>query len=151
MVFKRFVEIGRVAVINYGPDAGKLCVIIDVIDQNRAFIDGPSTLTGVKRQAIPFRRLSLTDITIKITPSPRLKTLVKAFETEGVQQKWEKTAWAKKEAVKTKRASLNDFDRFKVMLARKQRSRIIRGELKKLVKADHKAHLEQKKKAQKAD
>jgi hypothetical protein len=31
----RFVEIGRVAMIAFGPDAGKLAVIIDVIDQNR--------------------------------------------------------------------------------------------------------------------
>ena len=34
-VFKRFVEIGRVALINEGPDQGKLCVILDVIDQRR--------------------------------------------------------------------------------------------------------------------
>ena len=31
----RFVEIGRVAMIAYGKDKGKLCVILDVIDQNR--------------------------------------------------------------------------------------------------------------------
>lgn len=34
-VFKRFVEIGRVALINTGPCEGKLCVIIDVIDQRK--------------------------------------------------------------------------------------------------------------------
>ena len=34
-MYKRFVEIGRVALINEGPDQGKLCVIIDVIDQRR--------------------------------------------------------------------------------------------------------------------
>lgn len=34
-VYKRFVEIGRVALINEGPDQGKLCVIIDVVDQRR--------------------------------------------------------------------------------------------------------------------
>lgn len=35
MPFSRYVEIGRVALINYGPDAGKLVVITDVIDSNR--------------------------------------------------------------------------------------------------------------------
>lgn len=35
MVFRRFVELGRVVVINYGEDAGKLGVIVDVIDQNK--------------------------------------------------------------------------------------------------------------------
>ncbi len=34
-VYKRFVEIGRVALVNEGPDQGKLCVILDVIDQRR--------------------------------------------------------------------------------------------------------------------
>jgi large subunit ribosomal protein L14e len=29
------VEIGRVAMVNYGPSFGKLVVIVDVIDQNR--------------------------------------------------------------------------------------------------------------------
>jgi hypothetical protein len=35
MVFNRFVEIGRAVLINYGPDAGKLAVIVDVLDHNR--------------------------------------------------------------------------------------------------------------------
>ena len=35
MPFRRYVEIGRVAVINYGPEYGKLVVISDVVDQNR--------------------------------------------------------------------------------------------------------------------
>ena len=34
-MYKRFIEIGRVALINDGPDGGKLCVIIDVVDQRR--------------------------------------------------------------------------------------------------------------------
>eukprot|EP01047_Picozoa_sp_COSAG01_P055675 COSAG01_NODE_6225_length_3781_cov_1.734655_1_plen_36_part_10 len=35
MGYKRFVEIGRVAMLNYGSDYGKLCVIMDVLDHNR--------------------------------------------------------------------------------------------------------------------
>lgn len=34
-LFTKFVEIGRVCLVNYGPDRGKLCVILDVIDGNR--------------------------------------------------------------------------------------------------------------------
>lgn len=40
MPFKRYVEIGRVALINFGEEAGKLVVISDVVDQNRASGDG---------------------------------------------------------------------------------------------------------------
>jgi hypothetical protein len=37
--FKRFVEIGRVALVNYGKDYGRLVVIVDVVDQNRVRTD----------------------------------------------------------------------------------------------------------------
>ena len=35
MPFSRYVEIGRVALISYGEEYGKLVVIVDVVDQNR--------------------------------------------------------------------------------------------------------------------
>lgn len=34
-MFKRFVEIGRIAFVSFGRHAGKLVAIVDVIDQNR--------------------------------------------------------------------------------------------------------------------
>ena len=38
---------------------------------------------------------------------------------------WEKSAWAKKLASKKTRAALTDFDRFKLMIAKKQKSKIV--------------------------
>jgi large subunit ribosomal protein L14e len=35
MPFKRYVEIGRVVLVNFGEDYGKIFVITDVVDQNR--------------------------------------------------------------------------------------------------------------------
>ena len=35
MPFKRTVEIGRVVMVNYGADFGKLYVVSDVLDLNR--------------------------------------------------------------------------------------------------------------------
>ena len=35
-----------------------------------------------------------------------------------VKTKWENSSWGKKLIVQKRRASLNDFDRFKVMLAK---------------------------------
>lgn len=75
---------------------GKLAVVIDVLDQSRAFVDGPANITGVKRQSISFKNLSLTDIVIDIPRSVRQKALAKAFEKADVMGQWEKTAWAKK-------------------------------------------------------
>lgn len=129
MVFRRFVEIGRVALINYGPDYGKLVVIVDVIDQNRALIDSPAMV----RTQINFKRLSLTDITIPDLPrTPPKKVLTQAFEAAEVEQKWASSAWGRKLAVRQRRAAMTDFDRFKVMVARVKKSSIVRRELGKL-------------------
>jgi large subunit ribosomal protein L14e len=53
------------------------------------------------------------------------KALHAAFEKQDLQGKWSKTSWAKKFEQRAKRAALNDFDRFKVMLARKKKSTIV--------------------------
>ena len=130
MGFKRFVEVGRVVLINYGPDEGKLATIIDIVDQNKCLIDGPTT--GVSRQVISFKRIALTDIVVKIQVNAREKTLKKAWDEANVLATWEATSWAKKLAAKKKRASLSDFDRFKVMVARKQKSAIIAKKMEAL-------------------
>ncbi|KAG9355721.1 hypothetical protein JZ751_000559 [Albula glossodonta] len=102
-VFKRYVEIGRVAYVSFGPHAGKLVAIVDVIDQNRALVDGPCT--GVKRQSMPF--------------NARQKFVRRAWEKAQVNEKWAETSWAKKIEARQKRAKMSDFDRFKVMKAKK--------------------------------
>ncbi|KAL2604849.1 hypothetical protein AAZV13_09G090000 [Glycine max] len=106
MPFKRYVEIGRVAQINYDKEYGRLVVIVDVIDQNRALVDAPDMV----RSQVNFKRLSLTDIKIDIKRVPKKKDLVKAME--------DKSSWGRKLIVRKRRASLNDFDRFKIMLAK---------------------------------
>jgi len=144
-LFKRFVEIGRVCVINLGENEGKLCVILDLLDQNRVMVDGPSDITGVHRQVIKLDYLSLTDIKIKLGRGARLRSLKNAFVKGEVQKKWEKTSWAKKLAGRNKKASLNDFERFNVMLAKKKRASIVGLELRKLKKAYNKENHNKKK------
>ena len=85
-------------------------------------VDGPCD--NVCRQAINFKHLSLTDFKIKVGRSARSGPVKKAFEAEEVQQKWEKTAWAKKLAMRKKRTTLNDFDRFKLKLAKQKVSKL---------------------------
>ncbi|KAF9683039.1 hypothetical protein SADUNF_Sadunf05G0170700 [Salix dunnii] len=114
MPFKRYVEIGRVALVNYGKDYGKLVVIVDVIDQNRALVDAPDMVRG----QMNFKRLSLTDIKIEINRVPNKKALIEAMEKADVKNKWEKSSWGRRLTVQKRRASLNDFDRFKLMLAK---------------------------------
>ena len=118
--------------INYGPDAGKMASIIDIVSLSRVIIDGPTT--GVKRQQIPVRRVTLTDnVTPNIFRGAREKTLKKALTEDDTFGKWGATAWAKKIAAKKAKANLNDFERFKLMLARKKRSGQIKAEVKKVM------------------
>ncbi|KAL8158350.1 large ribosomal subunit protein eL14z-like [Apium graveolens] len=130
MPFKRYVEIGRVALVNYGKDYGKLVVIVDVIDQNRALVDAPDMVRG----QMNFKRLTLTDITVDINRTPKKKDLVKAMEAADVKNKWENSSWGRKFIVQKRRAALNDFDRFKLMLAKIKKASLVREELAKLKK-----------------
>ncbi len=73
-----FVEVGRVALVNYGADNGKFVVIVDVVDGARALVDGPTS--GVSRQTMPFKWLSLTNIKLPIARSVRSNTLARQVE-----------------------------------------------------------------------
>jgi len=134
--FTRFVQIGRVCLINYGPYQGKLCVILDVIDANRALVTGP--LSGVPRQALNFKRMALTNFRVKINRGARNKVVAKAIETEKIKEQWEKTSIARKMAIRNKRANLNDFDRFKVMVLKKKKNKVIREATLKLMRSSRK-------------
>jgi len=122
MTYKRFVEIGRVALIAYGPDTGKLCTIVNVIDQNRVLVDGPEPITGVHRHEINIKRLMLTELKVSIGLNASQKKLAAAWAEEGTLAKWESSAWAKKRRARVLRSETSDFERFQVMLLRKERS-----------------------------
>mmetsp|Transcript_168914 Transcript_168914/g.410547 ORF Transcript_168914/g.410547 Transcript_168914/m.410547 type:complete len:137 (-) Transcript_168914:73-483(-) len=134
MSYKRNVQIGRVGYLNYGQEVGKLCVIIDVVDQNRVLIDGPKNLTGVNRQILPLKRLALTNFVLKIGRNSRQKTLTKAFTEADIATKFANTLVGKKLDKQAKRAALTDFDRFKVMLARKQKAFLVNRKVAALKK-----------------
>lgn len=84
----------------------------------KALIDGPTT--GVARQALGFKRMTLTPLKIKIPRMAGEGALKKAIEKQDLQGQWGKTAWAKKLEVRKRRAENGDFARFKLMVARKE-------------------------------
>jgi len=67
MPYSRFVEIGRVALISYGPETGKLCTIVNVLDHNRVLVDGPEPITGVHRHELNVKRIMLTHLKVPAT------------------------------------------------------------------------------------
>merc|ERR1719487_2184881 len=80
---------------------------------------------------MPLRRLSLTDFKVSVPRGAREKTLRLAMEKDGVMAKWAQTAWAKKLKSKQVRSEMNDFDRFKLMVARRKRSKAVKATIKK--------------------
>merc|ERR1740121_2361128 len=130
-MYTRFVQPGRLSLITYGPCAGKLCTIVDIVDQKRVVVDGPESTTGVRRHMLPIKRLSLTAFQVKVPRGAREKTLKKALDEGEVLKKWSETAWGKKIAAKKARSEMNDFDRFKLMVAKKKRAKAIKTILKK--------------------
>ncbi|KAK7033636.1 hypothetical protein VNI00_012636 [Paramarasmius palmivorus] len=128
--FKRFVEVGRVVLLKSGPYAGKIAVIAEIIDHNRAIIDNP--LSNVPRQAFPYKHLVLTPLTVSTLPRGATTGIVKKYlEKEATLEKWQKSSWAQKMAAVEKRRALNDFGRFKVMVEKKQRRDLVRKAVKK--------------------
>ncbi|CDR47768.1 CYFA0S37e00430g1_1 [Cyberlindnera fabianii] len=115
----RLVEVGRVVLVNKGQYAGKLATIVEIIDHKRALVDGPTT--GVPRQSISLAHVVLTPLTFSLPRGSRTATVAKKFTAAGVAEKWAESAWAKKIAQRETRRALSDFDRFKVMVLKKQR------------------------------
>eukprot|EP00462_Mataza_sp_D1_P001376 CAMPEP_0175093454 /NCGR_PEP_ID=MMETSP0086_2-20121207/3026_1 /TAXON_ID=136419 /ORGANISM="Unknown Unknown, Strain D1" /LENGTH=135 /DNA_ID=CAMNT_0016366427 /DNA_START=27 /DNA_END=434 /DNA_ORIENTATION=- len=128
-----FIEIGTVCCINYGPNAGKICVVLDVMDSNKVLADGPTS--GVERGLVSLRHLSITPIKVQVPRGAKTATLDKLMKKQEIDTKWSQTSWAKKLAKQATRANLSDFDRFKVMCLRKKRSTVVGKALAKLKKA----------------
>ena len=84
MPFTRFVEVGRVVMVNYGPSAGKLATIVDVVDSNKCLVDGPTT--GVPRQVITYRRIALTDLKCGVGRGAKAAALKKAWKADGIEE-----------------------------------------------------------------
>jgi len=122
--------VGRVVLIQKGPYEGNIAVISEIIDHNRAIIDGP--LTGVPRQALPYRHLTLTSLIVpKIPRGAGTGVVRKQFEASGVGEKWANSSWAKKREAILKRRKLTDFGRFSVMAQKKARRENVRKAVKK--------------------
>lgn len=59
-------DVGRICLKTKGREAGKRCVIVDVIDKNFVMVAGPLKLTGVKRRRVNMSHLQPIDEKIEI-------------------------------------------------------------------------------------
>uniref|UniRef100_A0A1B0FJN6 Large ribosomal subunit protein eL14 n=1 Tax=Glossina morsitans morsitans TaxID=37546 RepID=A0A1B0FJN6_GLOMM len=135
--FQRFVQTGRIAKCSAGPLKGRLVAIVDVVDQNRVLVDGP--LTGVPRQEYRLNNLHLTKYRIKFPYTAPTRIVRKAWQESDLKSQWKVSSWSQKAQNICKRSQLNDFDRFKLRYAKRQRNKLLTiafNALKKRTKAD---------------
>ena len=123
-------ELGRVVYINYGPLAGRPAVVVDIVNGSKVVIDGPSL--DVDRQVISTRRLELTRFKLgSFAKTDKRSQLQKKIEDFGLKKRFYSMGVGKRIAKQKKRAALGDFDRFKVMVLRRQLAKTMRTHVNK--------------------
>ena len=86
MPYTQFVEIGRVSLVSFGPNADQPVVIVDIIDDKRVVVD---YVNGEKaREVIPVRRLKLTDLVTKIDRGAAPENVSEALNRDHILVKW---------------------------------------------------------------
>merc|ERR1719183_2251614 len=106
MPFKRTVEIGRGALVNFGPDAGSLVVISDVLD-----------------------------LKVDIPRLAKKAVLKKAMEEADVENKFAASSWGQKLARREAKANMTDFDRHCAAVKKMKRSASVRKAFNKMKKS----------------
>lgn len=123
-------QAGRAAFVNFGEDYGKLVVIVDWVNAKQVLVDGE----GFPRCLYPVRRLTLTKYVVPgLLRGARSSNVLKAAKKFELAKKFAACPPALKMEQAKKRASLNDFDRFSVMINRKRRSFAVRKLAAKMV------------------
>ena len=84
------IEIGRICVKTAGRDAGKKCVVVDVIDEKTALIDGET-----RRKKCNVMHLEPTATKIGIKKGASRADIIKEFKKLGIEIKEKKPKKAK--------------------------------------------------------
>jgi len=77
------IEVGRICVKTYGREAGKKCVIVDVIDKNFVLVTGPTSVNKVKRRKANVNHIEPTQEKIEIKRSAADEEIVNALKSAG--------------------------------------------------------------------
>jgi len=78
------IEVGRICVKLCGREAGKKCVIVDVIDKNFVLVTGPKNVTGVKRRRANINHLEPLAEKIDIKRGASDEEVLEALKAKGL-------------------------------------------------------------------
>lgn len=81
------IEVGRVCMKTAGREAGKFCVIVDVLEEGMVLVTGPKAATKVKRRKCSIHHIEPTPMAIKIKKNATDEEVLSAYKHAGVFQK----------------------------------------------------------------
>jgi len=84
-------EVGRICLKIVGREAGKKCVIVDVVDKNFVLITGPKTVSGIKRRRANITHLEPTNEKIEMKRGAPDEEIAEALKTAGKLEEMAKT------------------------------------------------------------
>jgi len=76
------VDVGRICAKLTGREAGKKCIIVDVIDRNFVLVTGPKQVNGVKRRRVNVSHVEPTERKISIRRGESDEGVMKALDKE---------------------------------------------------------------------
>jgi len=88
------VDVGRICVKLSGREAGKKCVIVDVVDRNFVLVTGPKQVNGMKRRRVNVNHIEPTQHRVSIKRGETDEQIMKTLD--------EQTTTYLKEVVKPK-------------------------------------------------
>ncbi len=80
------IEVGRICVKIAGREAGRKCVIVDIIDDKFVLVTGPKSLTGVKRRRVNIKHIEPLDKKVEIEKGASDEDVLKAIESAGLTE-----------------------------------------------------------------
>lgn len=77
------IEVGRICVKLLGREAGRKCVVVDVVDKSFVLVTGPKKVTGVRRRRANVNHIEPLKDTIEIKRGASDEEVEEALKTAG--------------------------------------------------------------------
>ncbi len=84
-------EVGRICVKIVGREAGKKCVLVDIVDKNFVLITGPKAVSDMKRRRANINHIEPTQEKIDINRGATDEEITEALKTAGKLEEMAKT------------------------------------------------------------
>jgi len=77
------IEVGRICVKIVGREAGRRCVIVDIVDKNFVLVTGPRKVSGVKRRRVNTNHLEPIQTKIDVKRGATDEEVTEALTAAG--------------------------------------------------------------------